>query len=50
MLIAVLVTNKVSNSIPTKYSDFADVFSLELASEFPEHSGINDHAIELVDD
>ena len=35
--------------IPTEYLDFADVFSLDLASELPKYTGINDHAIELVD-
>ena len=48
--IAALVTNKASTSIPNEYSDFADVFSPELALELPEHTSINDHAIELVDD
>ena len=43
------MANKALNSILTKYSDFADVFSLELASELPEYTEINDHAIKLVD-
>ena len=34
--------------VPVEYTDFA--FSPDLASELPEHTGINDHAIELVDD
>ena len=36
--------------IPTEYSDFANVFFLELASEFPKLTIINNYAIELVDD
>ena len=44
------MANEAPTSIPTEYSDFADVFSPELASELPEHTEINDHAIELVDD
>ena len=48
--IAALVANKAHNSILTEYSDFADIFSPELASELPEHIEINNHAIELVDD
>ena len=28
--------------------DFAEIFFLDLASEFPKHTGINDHAIKLV--
>ena len=47
--IAPLVANEAPTSIPTKYSDFADVFSPELASELPKYTGINDHAIKLVD-
>ena len=34
----------------TKYSNFADVFFPEFASELPEHTEINDHVIKLVDD
>ena len=48
--IATLVANKAPTLIPTEYSDFADVFSPELASELLEYTGINDHAIKLVDD
>ena len=48
--IAALVANKAHTSISTEYSDFADVFSPELVSELLEHTGINDHAMELVDD
>ena len=47
---AALVANETLTSIPTKYFDFADVFSLELASKFPKHIGINNHAINLVAD
>ena len=47
--ISALVANEASTSIPTEYSDFANVFSPELASELPKHTRINDHAIELVD-
>ena len=43
--IAALMANEASTSIPTEYSDFANVFFPELISELPEHSGINDHAI-----
>ena len=32
-----------------KYLDFANIFSRDLASELPKHTGINDHAIKLVD-
>ncbi len=36
--------------MPDKYTDFADVFSPKLATKLPEYTGINNHAIELVDD
>ena len=34
--------------VPVEYANFA--FSPDLASKLPEHTKINDHAIELVDD
>ena len=33
--------------VPVEYADFA--FSQDLASELPEHTEINDYAIELID-
>ena len=47
--IAALVANEAPTSIPIEYSNFANVFSSELASKLPEDTEINDHAIELVD-
>ena len=44
-----LIVEKAFTKVPAEYSDFADVFSPDLASKLPEHTGINDHAIELVD-
>ena len=43
-----LIAEEAPTKVSAKYSDFADVFSLDLASELPKHTGINDHAIELV--
>ena len=47
------ISGFIAEEAPTKvlaeYSDFADVFSADLASELPEHTGINNHAIELVE-
>ncbi len=34
--------------VPSEYADFADVFSPKLDAELPEHTGINNHTIELV--
>ena len=47
--IASLITEEALTKVPDEYVDFADVFSLDLASKLPEHTGINDHSIELVD-
>ena len=44
-----LIAKETPTKVPVKYADFADVFSPDLASELPEHTGINDYAIELVD-
>ena len=47
------ISGLIAEEAPTKvsdvYADFADVFSPDLAAELPEHTGINDHAIKLVD-
>ena len=34
-------------TIPAEYSDYTDVFSPDSAVELPEHTGINDHPIDL---
>ena len=44
-----LIAKKTSTKVPAKYSNFADVFSPDLASELPKHTGINDHIIKLED-
>ena len=36
--------------IPAEYSDFSNVFSSDSAAELPEHTGINNHPIDLLDD
>ena len=45
-----LVAKKTFLKISAKYSDLTDVFSPNLGSKFHEHTGINNHAIKLVDD
>ena len=47
--IGLLKANKAPTTVPTKYSNYTDVFSSELAAKLPEHTGINNHAIELED-
>ena len=44
-----LLAEEAPTKILVEYSDFADVFSADLASKLPEHTGINNHAIKLVD-
>ena len=44
-----LIAKKAFTKVSAEYLDFVDVFSPELASKLPEHTGINNHAIKLVD-
>ena len=44
-----LIGEKAPTKVFAEYLDFADVFSPDLAFKLPEYTGINDHAIELVD-
>lgn len=37
-------------TVPPEYSDCVDVFSKDSAAELPEHTGINDYAIDLEKD
>ena len=43
--LALLLAKKVT--VPTKYSDFADVFSEKPPNVLPERTGANEHVIEL---
>ena len=42
-----LIAEKAPTKVPAKYSDFADIFSPNLAAELPKHTEINTHAIDL---
>ena len=44
-----MIAEEAPTKVPVKHADFADVFSPDLVSKLPEHTWINDHAIELVD-
>ena len=46
--IALLDVKKVT--ISPKYTDYTNVFSPDSATELPEHTGINNHPINLIDD
>ncbi len=45
-----LKVDEAPTKIPSEYADFANVFLPKLATELLEHTGINNYAIELVDD
>lgn len=47
--VALLLADEAPVDVPSEYSNYADVFSPESAVELPEHTGINDHPINLVD-
>ena len=44
-----LIAKEVPTKVLAKYTDFTDVFSLDLASKPSMHTGIKNHAIKLVD-
>ena len=48
-MLAALQQDKAPTEIPSEYIDYADVFSPDLAMQLPENTGINEHAIELVE-
>ena len=48
-LLAALQQDKAPIEIPSEYTDYAKVFSPNLAIRLPENTGINEHAIELVE-
>ena len=48
--IAASKQDKALTKVPSKYADYADVFSFNLVMELPKNTGINKHAIELRDD
>ena len=47
--IAGLIAEEALTKVPAEYADFADVFSPDLASKLPKHTGINNHPTGLVD-
>ena len=46
--IALLKVDETLNSVSLKYANFAEVFSTNLAIELPDHTGIDDHIINLI--
>ncbi len=47
--IAVLQWDKAPIEISAEYSNYGDVFSSDLSMELSENTGMNEHAIELID-
>ena len=45
--ISSLIAEEAPTKVLAKYWDFADVFSLDLATELPKYTEINTHAIDL---
>ena len=43
-----LIVKEAPTKVPAEYSEFADIFSPDLASKLPKHTGINNHAIKLI--
>ena len=43
-----LIAKKAPTKVLAKYSDYTNIFSPDLVSKLPEHTGINKHAIKLV--
>lgn len=48
-LLASLFVNKALTVICSKYTNFKNVYSLELVAKFFKHIGINNHPFDLVD-
>ena len=44
------IQNETLTKVPSKYADYADIFSFNLAIELPKNTGINKHGIKLKDD
>ena len=47
--IGLLLADKAPTKVPNKYLDYADIFLFPLAIELPENTGMNEHAIKLVE-
>ena len=48
--VGALLFNEAPTEVPVEYSDDSDVFLAEHATELPENTGMNEHAIELEED
>ncbi len=48
--IAYMKIDEAASKVPSKYTDFVNVFSPKLTAELLEYTEFNDHVIKLVDD
>lgn len=48
--VAALLFDEASTVVPTEYSDYSNVFSVENVMELPEYISINDYTIILKED
>ena len=48
--IAALQANRTPIEVLAEYSDYIDIFSPDLAIELPKNTGINEHAIKLINE
>ncbi len=48
--IAALQWDKAFTEVPAKYSDYADIFSTDLAIELPENTNMNKYTIKLIEE
>lgn len=47
---AYLKIDNIFTEVFSKYAQFEDIFSLKLTVKLPDHMGINNHALKLVND
>ena len=47
--ISALIQHEAPTKVPSKYTEYIDVFSFDLAMELPENTSINKYAIKLQD-
>lgn len=48
--IKALIAKKALSKLPAEYSDYADVFSPDIAIKLPEHIGINNYLIDIMEE
>ena len=49
LILSALQYDKASTKIPAEYFDYADIFLRDLTIKLPKNTGINEHAIKLIE-